>query len=378
MKILHIITGLNNGGAEAVLFRIATHKNQNVTHSVISLMDEGVYGEKLRDCGISVECLYLSKTNFFMKFFGLIRKIKKIQPDVVQTWMYHADLFGGIAAKIATNSPIVWGIHHSNLDAKESKFLTILIARISAFISRFIPDAIISCSHRGAAIHQELGYQKDKFTVIPNGYDLSAFYPNPSAGQRLREQWDVADSDVLIGLVGRWNAQKDHHNLIQAISLLKKKDIHVQCVLVGPNISRENDALFQMIQGYGLENDVMLLGPRSDILDVMNALDMHVLPSAFGEAFPNVVCEAMACGTPCVVTDVGDAAFIVGDTGWVVPPKNPEMLASAIESAMEQICGETGSSIKARCRERVQNHFEIEKITGKYHDVWKSVISHGK
>jgi glycosyltransferase involved in cell wall biosynthesis len=378
MKILHIITGLNNGGAEAVLFRIATHKNQNVTHSVISLMDEGVYGEKLRDCGISVECLYLSKTNFFMKFFGLIRKIKTIQPDVVQTWMYHADLFGGIAAKIATNSPIVWGIHHSNLDAKESKFLTILIARISAFISRFIPDAIISCSHRGAAIHQELGYQKDKFTVIPNGYDLSAFYPDPSARQRLRDEWGVGDSEFLIGLVGRWNAQKDHHNLIQAISLLKKKNILIRCVLVGPNITKETDVLVQMLRSHDLESEVMLLGPRGDIPDVMNALDMHVLPSAFGEAFPNVVCEAMACGTSCVVTDVGDAAFIVGDTGWVVPPKNPERLASAIEDAMEQIRGEAGTSLKARCRERVQNNFEIEKIIGRYNDVWKSVMGHGK
>jgi glycosyltransferase involved in cell wall biosynthesis len=252
-----------------------------------------------------------------------------------------------------------------------------MIARISAFVSRFIPDAIISCSHRGAAIHQELGYQKDKFTVIPNGYDLSAFYPDPSARQRLRGEWGVAGSELLIGLVGRWNAQKDHHNLIQAMSFLKKKNIHVRCVLVGPNITRENDALVQMLKSYDLENEVMLLGPRGDIPDVMNALDMHVLPS-LGEAFPNVVCEAMACGTPCVVTDVGDAAFIVGDTGWVVPPKNPERLASAIEDAMEQIRGEAGTSIRARCRERVQNNFEIEKIIGRYNDVWKSVMGHGK
>jgi glycosyltransferase involved in cell wall biosynthesis len=337
----------------------------------------GIYAEKLRDIGVDVNFLYLSKMNFFMKFFALIRKIKKIQPDVVQTWMYHADLFGGIAAKIATKSPVVWGIRHSNLDANENKFLTIMIARISAFASRFIPDMIISCSHRGASIHKILGYQKDKFIVIPNGYDLSAFYPNPSARLRLRDDWGVADSDFLIGFVGRWNSQKDHHNLVQAISLLKKKNIRIRCVLVGPNITKENDVLVQMLRNHDLENEVMLLGSRGDIPDVMDALDMHVLPS-LGEAFPNVVCEAMACETPCVVTDVGDAAFIVGDTGWVVPPKNPERLASAIEGAMEQIRGEAGTFIKARCRDRVQNNFEIEKIIGRYNDVWKSVMGHGK
>ena len=374
MKTLHIIIGLDNGGAEAVLFQLTRKTQPDISHFVVSFLDEGIYGKRLRDMGIPVETLNLSRKKNITQFYKLVQIIKRIDPDIVQTWMYHADLLGGFAAKVAGRYPVVWGMHHSNLDKKNNKLLTRIIAKLSAMSSGFIPYSIISCSQKAAQIHQNLGYKRNKFQIIPNGYDLSLFHPDPNARRLLRETWEITESDFLIGLIGRWNAQKDHHNLIQAISLLKKMNFLSKCVFAGPDMCPENSELLGLIEKYDLNDQIMLLGPRNDIPDIMNALDLHVLPSAFGEAFPNVVSEAMASGTPCVVTDVGDAAYIVGDTGWVVPPKDPVKLANAIENASIKIKESGRATLGVSCRERIQNNFSLEKMADAYVTVWKQVL----
>lgn len=371
MKILHIIAGLDNGGAEAVLFRLINKTHSQVTHSVVSFLGQGIYESRLRNIGVSVDHLGLSKTNFTTKFYTLVKQIKKINPDIIQTWMYHANLFGGIAGKIAGNYPVVWGIHHSNLSKENNKYLTRMIAKFSAKISYFVPSAIISCSENAALIHQNIGYHKKKFHIIPNGYDMDCFQPNYKHRYSLREKWKISGDEFLIGLIGRWDAQKDHHNLIQAISLLNQKN--VRCVFVGPDICQENSDLVGLLEKYNIGNKIMLLGPRNDIPDIMNALDLHVL-SSVGEAFPNVVAEAMACGTPCVVTDVGDAAYIVGDTGWVVPAKDPVKLAHAIENAQSTLKERGRDTLGLRCRKRIQDNFSIDTVADSYMTTWKQTI----
>ncbi|MDO3377829.1 glycosyltransferase family 4 protein [Geoalkalibacter halelectricus] len=374
MNITHIITGLNDGGAEGVLFRLCTHDKEN-RHVVISLMDEGKYGPRLRTEGVDIHCLNMPRGRVTLTgITKLYRLLRRIRPDVVQTWMYHADLLGGVVARLAGIKAICWGIRHSNLEPGKSASSTIIIARLCAILSRWIPRAIVSCSAQAAGVHQRLGYVKEKFTVIANGYNLEEFSPTPQDGKRLRTEWEVNDDTPLLGMVARFDPQKDHLNLLQALARLKETGQVFRCVLVGTGMEHDNRELQHWIAQAGVENHIMLLGRRNDIPAVMAAIDVHVLSSSFGEAFPNVLAEAMACATPCVATDVGDAALIVGDTGWVVPPSNPDALFQSVSHAIAEMKdAEKWAQRKANCRLQVVDNFSIEKMIESFHAAWGEV-----
>ena len=252
-----------------------------------------------------------------------------------------------------------------------------VVARICANFSGWLPAAIICCSEQAARVHQGLGYQKSKFTVIPNGYDLSRFTVDESARNRLRAEWLITGKQILLGLVARWDSQKDHANLLRALAKLRAKDLNLQCVLVGTGVDPTNTPLVALIRELSLNDSVILAGARDDIPAVMNALDLHVLPSAYGEAFPNVVAEAMACGTPCVVTDVGDAALIVGDTGWVVPAQDAAALAHGIEVALATLLAKGRASLGSACRWRIEQNFGLAKMVLKYSELW-AVVSNSE
>jgi glycosyltransferase involved in cell wall biosynthesis len=376
MKIVHIITGLNDGGAEAVLYRLCKYDTTN-THVVISMMDQGKYGPLLRECGVDVYCLGMPRRRLKLKGLNLLRKhLKEEKPDVIQTWMYHGDLFGGVIARISGYKSICWGIHHSTLEKGKSARSTILVAKLCSLLSHVVPAKIICCSQRAAAVHQQLGYRENKIVVIPNGYDLDHFSPNLEARQRHRAEWGIDDNLPLLGMVARYDPQKDHVNLIKALGMLKKSGKEFRCVLVGTGMDLSNSELVALIEGEDIEDRVLLLGRRHDIQEVMNAIDLHILSSSYGEAFPNVLAEAMACGTPCITTDVGDAALIVGGTGWVVPPKTPEALAGAISGAIEEMQkSEHWEKRKIAARKRIYENFSIQAILEAYVREWQEVYS---
>jgi glycosyltransferase involved in cell wall biosynthesis len=375
-KIVHIITGLNDGGAEAVLYRLCKYDTTN-THVVISMMDQGKYGPLLCDCGIDVHCLGMPRRKLKLKGLYRLRKhLKKERPDVIQTWMYHGDLVGGVIARISGYKSICWGIRHSTLEEGKSARSTILVAKLCSLLSRVVPAKIICCSQKAAEVHQQLGYRENKIVVIPNGYDLDQFSPDQEARQRLRTEWGISDDLPLLGMVARYDPQKDHVNLIKALGMLKKSGKEFRCVLVGTGMDLSNSELVALIEGEDIEDRVLLLGRRHDIQEVMNAIDLHILSSSYGEAFPNVLAEAMACGTPCITTDVGDAALIVGETGWVVPPKNPEALLQTIAEALDewQKPGKWDER-KIAARERINDNFRIQNILETYVREWQDVYS---
>lgn len=372
MRIFHIITGLGQGGAEGVLYRLVSATACEQESGVVSLTDEGVYAAKLRECGAWVETLNMPKSR--LTFSGM-RKLRQLisekKPDIVQTWMYHADLIGGLLARWSGVRSIVWGIRHANLDADKNSLSTRGAIWACALLSRKIPVAIACCSEQAARAHQALGYPTEKFTIIPNGYDLNRFCRDEAARLRIRGEWNIRPDQTLLGLVARWDRQKDHANLLSALALLVEKGFAFRCVLVGPGMSANNQGLLTLIRQLGLESHIILTGPRNDISDVMNALDLHIL-SSVGEAFPNTVAEAMACGTPCVVTDVGDAALIVGDTGWVAPPQNPEALAQRVEQGLATLQREGRERLSQRCRTRIIENFSLEKMVGAYQLTWET------
>lgn len=377
MKVLHIITGLKQGGAESVLFRLVTYKTPKVVHRVVSMMDLGTYGERLRNAGITVDTLDMPQGKLTFKgVVKLWKMIREIKPDIVQTWMYHADLIGGLVARLAGCKNVFWGIVNFNLHPNVTGISTRFTAKACALLSNCIPQRIITCSVGAIQSHQAIGYSKNKFVTIPLGYDLQEFWPNKIAGENLRYSWSIGKNDVVIGCVARWDPQKDHHNLLQAFALIKEKWPMVRCVLAGPGMFYNNKDLTRLIfETNGDDNNISAVGLVDDIPAAMCAFDLHIL-SSLGEAFPNVVAEAMACETPCIVTDVGDAAFIVGETGWVVPPGNTKKLSMVINEALSAMKESVEwEERKADCRSRIIEKFSISRMADSYTQAWESVKS---
>ena len=380
LHVVHIISGLGQGGAETVLHRLVTAPGQQAVHTVISLSDEGVFGARLRKEGIAVHALGmkgspLAATQGVWKLYRLINLLK---PDVVQTWMYHADLVGGLAARMAGIRAIAWGIRNSGSDLQHGSRSAHIIARLCGGLSRLVPGVIIACADEAARRHREWGYDADRMLVIPNGYDLSALGPDADARTQLRAEWGVADDTPLVGSVARWNPLKDHANLLEALARCSQRHPGMKCVLVGEGMDERNTELMSLLQRHGLKGRVVLLGRRDDVPRILAALDVYVLSSR-AEGFPNVVAEAMASGLPCVVTNVGDAARIVGESGWVVAPRNSAALAEAMDEAVSLLGTEDGMAQYAQRaaggRQRVEENFSLEVMRSRYQTVWSRLAA---
>jgi glycosyltransferase involved in cell wall biosynthesis len=377
MKVLHIITGLNNGGAEAVLYRLSTaEKQRGNQHQVVSLMGRGIYADRLEQAGVAVNTVDMPRGRITLG--GLLRLyqlVRQARPDVVQTWMYHADLIGGIAARLAGVKAIAWGIRHANHDPAYNSRTTLLIARLCARLSNLVPSKIVSCSVKATQLHRALGYRADKFINIPNGYALEKLKPDAKARRAVREELAIASDAFVCGMVARFDLQKDHQNLISALGQVKQADQQFFCLLVGVGMDDGNMSLLAQLDAAGITENVKLLGARNDIPAVMNALDVHVL-SSLGEAFPNVLAEAMACGTPCVSTEVGDAALIIGNHGWVVPAQNPVALAGGLLQAKDLFEKDqlAWSELQRACRAHITANFELNQMCVRYHEAWQMCL----
>ncbi|CAN7356677.1 glycosyltransferase [Variovorax paradoxus] len=377
MRILHIITGLNNGGAEAVLSRLvlADQKVGN-NHCVVSLMDRGIYGASLEQAGARVYALNFPRGGItVMGLVRLFRLLRQIRPDVVQTWMYHSDLIGGVIARLAGIRAITWGIRHANLDSAHNSRATLRVVRLCANLSAWIPQKIVSCSAQATLLHQAAGYRKDKFINIPNGYSMMRFKPDSSGRSAVRAEHGIPEKEFVLGMVARFDVQKNHRNLVEALGVLRRRGLQFTCLLVGADMDEKNNMLRDWLEQAGIANNVKLLGPRGDIPAVMNALDVHVL-SSLGEAFPNVLAEAMACGTPCVSTDVGDAAVIVANHGWIVPPQSADALAEGLIQAHDDFSngGAAWQERRTACRAHIMANFELEQMCERYRQAWQACI----
>ncbi|WP_286220274.1 glycosyltransferase family 4 protein [Marinobacter apostichopi] len=370
-KVVHIITGLSDGGAEGVLTRLCLH-SKKARHVVISLMDEGKYGPLLERSGVAVHCLSMNPgMPSIARLFRLVRLIRAEQPDAVQTWMYHADLFGGIAARLAGVRRVFWGVRMSSLEQGKSSRLTRWIAHLSALLSRWVPEKIICCANKAVSVHSELGYQSNKLIMIPNGYDLSRFKADPSMGSKVRKELGLGSGVFVMGMVGRFDPLKDHFNLLDALVKVAEREIDFQCLLVGRGLGAENPTLKERIDDLGLQDRVQLLGQRTDIPAVMNALDLHVLSSC-SEGFPNVIAEAMACGVPCVSTNVGDALEILGDERAICPAEDSTALAELIITTAHE--WQRNPAIwqvrKSTSSQRIEERYSIDNMVSAYEACW--------
>ncbi len=371
MRVVHVISGLGQGGAEASLYRLC-NACKPCSHIVISMSGEGVFTERLRRLGVEVYHLDISGWwDALIKLIKLRYLIKRYQPHAVQTWMYHADLYGGIAAKLAGINNVFWGLRHGIVEPGITKSQTLWIIHLNALLSRVLPKLIISCSAVGVVNHIGLGYAADRMTIIANGIDSSVFTPRMQSTSLAKLGYQTGSKIPLLGMVARYDPYKDHENLLDALEILRNEGQDFHIFLVGDGLTYSNSELVAALEGRHLLSAVSLLGQQNDIPDVMNAFDLFVLSSR-GEAFPNVLAEAMACGIPCVATDVGDAAAIVANTGWIVPSRNPLKLARAIKKGLQEWGQDqnTWSTRKQGCRERVLREYSMHRMVQAYQRLW--------
>ena len=354
-----------------MLYKLLSQMNRDEFNSeVISLTDAGPVADKIRMLGIPVYALGMKRgkpnPGALIKLSTLLRKKN---PDLVQTWLYHSDLIGGLAAKLAGNIRTFWSIRQSNIDVDSNKKSTIWTAKACAKLSLWLPEKIICCSHAALESHVALGYKKEKMLVVPNGFDLDVFKPDHDARKSVRKEMDLDEKTYLVGLVARFDPQKDHHNFIQAAGLIRKNDRSVHFLLCGDGITKENQQLMQWIKQVEVEDCIHLLGIRKDIPQLVAAMDVAV-SSSLGEGFPNVIGEAMACAVPCVVTDVGDSALLVGETGQVVAAKNPAALAAAVIELL-QASPKLRDTLGKQARQRVKNNYSLDSVAKEYETVYR-------
>jgi glycosyltransferase involved in cell wall biosynthesis len=373
MKVLHIITGLKKGGAETLLCNLSEY-DEEFNHTIISLSDTKDLEPSLVKQNVPVFSLSFPDGKLKISgVFKLYRLIKKINPDIVQTWMIHADLIGGLTARFIGIKNIFWGVHHTILFRGKVKPSTILILKLNAFLSHFIPKKIIYCAEKSRSAQESIGFKKSKGIVIQNGYDIEKLYRNSNLGNKFRNDLKIPNDTFVIGHVGSYDPLKDQNTLIESLNILNHQHFDFIAVLVGKNLDNDNHDLVSIIEEKGLSSRIHLLGTRNDIPAVMNGIDLFVL-SSISEAFPNVLNEAMACGTPCVSTDVGDAALILGDTGWIVPPKDPKIIVDAVMNAAKERESRNISWLQRKddCHERIKENFSLTKMIKKYKEVWRS------
>ncbi|HEX8474626.1 MAG TPA: glycosyltransferase [Pyrinomonadaceae bacterium] len=377
IKILHIINDLSVGGAEMMLFKLLSGAEaRRSTSAVISL------GRRSK-LDARIEALNIPVFNMGMKpatiptprqMQRLLATVRRLKPDLVQGWMYHGSLAAQLCEfTVARRTPVLWAIHSCNNDLTLEKRLTSAIIRLCGRLSAR-PSKIIYVSEASRRQHEAMGYCREKSHIITNGFDTAQFAPSAQARAAVRAELGVRDDQFLIGLVGRFHPMKDHLNFLRAASLLSEDNHTARFLLAGREVDSDNQTLGRLLARWNLEGRVHLLGERGDTHNLIAALDVCSLSSSHGESFPLVVGEAMACGVPCVVTDVGDAAKLVGTTGLVVPPRNPKALAHAWRELIR--LGPSGrAQLGEAARERVRENFLLAPVIAQYETLWEESIA---
>jgi glycosyltransferase involved in cell wall biosynthesis len=328
------------------------------------MIEVGRIGENIRESGIPVRSLRLRRGA--VSAFGLLkftRQLRSERPDILMTWLYHSDLLGLLAGKLAGVPIIVWNLRASGMDMFRYRKLSGWTVRLCSRLSR-VPSAVIANSFSGKAYHQKIGYRPRIWAVIPNGIDPVLFKPDLSVREQARKTLELRPGDIAVGLVARFDPMKDHDNFLAAAHVVAQKEESVRFILAGKDINRQNGRLMRHIRNTSLEGKVRLLDERHDIPTLLPAFDI-ACSSSCSEAFPNTIAEAMACAVLCVATTVGDSAEIVGDTGILVPPRDSKALAQGLLRAIA-LGPSRRHELGRAARERIISRFSLEQSVSRY------------
>jgi glycosyltransferase involved in cell wall biosynthesis len=372
--VLHLITTLSSGGAEAMLYKLMAYNSTNpqFRHKVVCLADSGLYGPQLEALGIPVTCLNMHRT----RLLGVIRILpilRRWRPTILQSWLYHADFIGLIAGRCFRVPKIVWNIRCSNMDLTQyalmTRFIFTLLSRLSGF-----PDTIIFNSHAGKNFHASVGFCPKHFEIIPNGFDTDRFRPDTVTRKLFRASHGIPTDAPVVGMVARFDPKKDHKTFFKAAGLLHRRMPDARFVLVGKGVEPCNPPIRRLLASHNLQEKVLALGEQTDIHRILPSFDILTLSSSFGEGFPNVLGEAMACGVPCVATDVGDSAILIKDNGRIVNPEDSSALVQAWFEILHMTVEER-KIIGSKARERILKHFSIERVVNQYGRLYNALLT---
>jgi glycosyltransferase involved in cell wall biosynthesis len=374
-KIIHIINSFEFGGAEMMLGNLLARTDRVLFEPVVvSLIDDLRLADGILAAGIPVRTMGMRPGVLDPRAVArLARTLRRERPQIVQTWMDHSNLIGGVATRLAVRAIQVWGVHHSHHVRGVSKSTTLLTVAACARLSRRLPARIVCCSEQAHSEYARQGFAVEKLMVIPNGFDTCTFRPDPAARVAVRKELSLGADVPLIGLVARYDPVKDHLNFLGAAARLRARLPKVHFLLCGDNVDSENAALRSAVELLGLRDCCHLLGPRRDMAHFQASLDLAT-SSSISEAFPLALGEAMACGVPCVATDVGDSAAIVGETGRIVPPRSPGALASAWEELLS-LAPDARARQGQAARGRIQQHYDLRTIARRYADLYGDLLA---
>lgn len=370
MRVMHIITTLGTGGAEIMLLKLLSVPKKDWDPIVVCLTDEGSIGPRISALDVPLYTLGMWRSvPSPVRVLSIMRFVRKCRPQLIQGWMPHGNFMASLA-RISRQGqvPVVWNIRQCLYDLSVESRTTQALIRLGAWVSEFAA-AIVYNTETGAKQHEALGYDVSKRIVIPNGFDCSIYRPDDGARRRFRAELGIGNEAILVGLVARHHPMKDHASFFRAAGMVKQKHPNTYFLGVGKSVSQDQPELVRLIAESKLQNRTFLLGERSDIPAITAALDI-ACSTSWTEGFSNTVGEAMACGVPCVVTDVGDSSQLVADTGSVVPPRDPQSLARAIGKLIEAGTAHR-QRLGAAARRRIESDFSLSAVADRYEDLYR-------
>jgi glycosyltransferase involved in cell wall biosynthesis len=372
MRIAFFITGLTTGGAELMLYQLIAQQPSLHNSLVIGLIDQGELVARFRQLGIQVICLDLKGKYKIKNLKNLYQQLKQYKPDLISTWLPHADFMGAIYASLL-NIPIIWGIHATHILSKQHSISSRLSAWLCIHFFKNLPKAIICCAQSTQQECVRIGYNAARLMFIANGFDTQCFKPNASVYQNLRQQFNLSPETLIVGHIGRFSARKNQLGFLQAAQIIAKRLMNVHFVMLGAQVDNNTRALTQAIAELQLQNVTHLLGLQSNTAQFIAGFDLFICNST-SEAFPLVIGEAMSCAVPCVANEVGDNAYLIADTGLVTNNNQPLAIAEAALTILK-LPREQRAFLGQAARARITQHFSLQHSSTQYLTLFQQTIN---
>jgi glycosyltransferase involved in cell wall biosynthesis len=372
-RIAFLTSSLGAGGAQAMLVKVMQHIDRETFEPVVvSLRDTGIYGEQIRRLQVPVHCLDMnSPLDVIMGLRRLRRVLRQLRPGIIQGWMYHGNLAASVGRRLArTDAPVAWNVRHSIHDISQETAMMRFLIRLSAKLSRAVSLCLYP-SEAASSQHRRQGFLCPTSRVIPNGFATDLFSPPGAAEkQAARSSLGLNSDQVVVVHLARYHPMKNHAGFLAAIRVAARKVPALRVLMAGAGVSSKNEVLSNLACDLGIAERLHMLGEVADVRPLLVASDFLCVSSSWGEAFPNVIGEAMSMGVPCVATDVGDCRAIIGETGGVVPPADVPALAQEL-IRMGSLSPRERAVLGASARARVQREYEIGAVVRKYEECYK-------
>lgn len=372
LRVAHIITDLNTGGAEMMLYKILKQNSDSYNYEsiVISLMKPGNLGEKIKDLKVPVISLNLIPGSIpsVRSLFKLFKILNEFKPSIIQGWMYHGNLFSVISKLRFPKVRLIFNIRQTLYSLRNEKISTRIVIILNMLLSRIAYKTVYN-SYLSKNQHLSIGFSKRNAMVIGNGFDLNTFKPDVNERLQVRDRLNIQNDEFLVTHISRFHPMKDHSTLLESIKLTITSNKQIKFLLVGKDIEN-NIELEKKSQELEIHENVIFLGERNDISNILASSDLNLLTSAWGEGFPNILGESLASEVLCVATNVGDSKLIVNEFGLVVDPGSPMEIASAIIEVLSMDPDER-VALGKEARKYIGENYSIDKIFVNYLNMYK-------